>query len=168
MEFYTVLFGVSRAFGVAAQLIWDRALGARAYISACLSHWRNGSYHSCSAGTSQIVLHCLHSEDICQQELIGLPVKYLTFGIPYGYVCRYTLSHKGRPDLALFPRSLDSPPCPTCVLCSRPSDRKSGFSILTRLTRRPANCVALSAKWWSSRRLLGQDTSGVKLTGGTL
>ena len=34
MEFYTVLFGVSRAFGVAAQLIWDRALGARAYISA--------------------------------------------------------------------------------------------------------------------------------------
>ena len=33
MEFYTVLFGVSRAFGVAAQLIWDRALGARVYIS---------------------------------------------------------------------------------------------------------------------------------------
>lgn len=31
MQFYTVLFGVSRAFGVAAQLIWDRALGARAY-----------------------------------------------------------------------------------------------------------------------------------------
>lgn len=29
MSFYTVLFGVSRAFGVAAQLIWDRALGAR-------------------------------------------------------------------------------------------------------------------------------------------
>lgn len=29
MQFYTVLFGVSRAFGVAAQLIWDRALGAR-------------------------------------------------------------------------------------------------------------------------------------------
>ncbi|KAF8322557.1 citrate synthase [Clavulina sp. PMI_390] len=28
MKFYTVLFGVSRAFGVAAQLIWDRALGA--------------------------------------------------------------------------------------------------------------------------------------------
>ncbi|CDO74358.1 hypothetical protein BN946_scf184355.g6 [Trametes cinnabarina] len=28
MNFYTVLFGVSRAFGVAAQLIWDRALGA--------------------------------------------------------------------------------------------------------------------------------------------
>lgn len=43
MEFYTVLFGVSRAFGVAAQLIWDRALGARAYISllptqGCLTH----------------------------------------------------------------------------------------------------------------------------------
>lgn len=29
MQFYTVLFGVSRAFGVTAQLIWDRALGAR-------------------------------------------------------------------------------------------------------------------------------------------
>ncbi|KAI0714390.1 citrate synthase [Cerioporus squamosus] len=28
MNFYTVLFGVSRAFGVASQLIWDRALGA--------------------------------------------------------------------------------------------------------------------------------------------
>jgi len=28
MGFYTVLFGVSRAFGVTAQLIWDRALGA--------------------------------------------------------------------------------------------------------------------------------------------
>jgi citrate synthase len=28
MGYYTVLFGVSRAFGVAAQLIWDRALGA--------------------------------------------------------------------------------------------------------------------------------------------
>lgn len=26
-DFYTVLFGVSRAFGVATQLIWDRALG---------------------------------------------------------------------------------------------------------------------------------------------
>ena len=33
MNFYTVLFGVSRAFGVAAQLIWDRALGARTYLS---------------------------------------------------------------------------------------------------------------------------------------
>ncbi|KIY68817.1 citrate synthase [Cylindrobasidium torrendii FP15055 ss-10] len=28
MNFYTVLFGVSRAFGVGAALIWDRALGA--------------------------------------------------------------------------------------------------------------------------------------------
>ncbi len=33
MQFYTVLFGVSRAFGVAAQLIWDRALGARQYMN---------------------------------------------------------------------------------------------------------------------------------------
>ncbi len=31
MGFYTVLFGVSRALGVASQLIWDRALGAREY-----------------------------------------------------------------------------------------------------------------------------------------
>jgi citrate synthase len=27
MNFYTVLFGVSRALGVLASLIWDRALG---------------------------------------------------------------------------------------------------------------------------------------------
>ena len=27
MSFYTVLFGVSRALGVMASLIWDRALG---------------------------------------------------------------------------------------------------------------------------------------------
>ena len=33
MQYYTVLFGVSRAFGVAAQLIWDRALGARECLS---------------------------------------------------------------------------------------------------------------------------------------
>jgi citrate synthase len=26
-DFYTVLFGVSRALGVLAQLVWDRALG---------------------------------------------------------------------------------------------------------------------------------------------
>ena len=32
MQFYTVMFGVSRALGVAAQLIWDRALGARKYM----------------------------------------------------------------------------------------------------------------------------------------
>lgn len=35
MQFYTVLFGVSRAFGVAAQLIWDRALGARECCHSC-------------------------------------------------------------------------------------------------------------------------------------
>jgi hypothetical protein len=37
MQFYTVLFGVSRAFGVAAQLIWDRALGARTSFYLALS-----------------------------------------------------------------------------------------------------------------------------------
>lgn len=26
-DFYTVLFGVSRAFGVCSSLVWDRALG---------------------------------------------------------------------------------------------------------------------------------------------
>jgi len=36
MQFYTVLFGVSRAFGVAAQLIWDRALGARKLINLAI------------------------------------------------------------------------------------------------------------------------------------
>ncbi|KAG8906050.1 citrate (Si)-synthase [Tulasnella sp. 403] len=41
MQFYTVLFGVSRAFGVAAQLCWDRALGAplerpKSYSSAAI------------------------------------------------------------------------------------------------------------------------------------
>jgi len=41
MQYYTVLFGVSRAFGVAAQLIWDRALGAplerpKSYSSAAI------------------------------------------------------------------------------------------------------------------------------------
>lgn len=34
-DFYTVLFGVSRAFGVAAQLIWDRALGVRSHSLFC-------------------------------------------------------------------------------------------------------------------------------------
>lgn len=38
MNYYTVLFGVSRAFGVAAQLIWDRALGARACAFAGCAH----------------------------------------------------------------------------------------------------------------------------------
>lgn len=27
MQYYTVLFGVSRALGVLASLVWDRALG---------------------------------------------------------------------------------------------------------------------------------------------
>lgn len=64
MEFYTVLFGVSRAFGVAAQLIWDRALGARAYIP--VSHGKaKGSNNPCSVGTSQVILYRLHSENIC-------------------------------------------------------------------------------------------------------
>ena len=55
MQFYTVLFGVSRAFGVAAQLIWDRALGARKscysdylclFTELCLALERPKSYSS--------------------------------------------------------------------------------------------------------------------------
>lgn len=47
MQFYTVLFGVSRAFGVAAQLIWDRALGAplerpKSYSSAAIKKMFQG------------------------------------------------------------------------------------------------------------------------------
>ncbi|TDL25451.1 citrate synthase [Rickenella mellea] len=43
MQFYTVLFGVSRALGVTAQLIWDRALGAplerpKSYSSTAIKH----------------------------------------------------------------------------------------------------------------------------------
>lgn len=43
MQFYTVLFGVSRAFGVAAQLIWDRALGARefSFLFSCINSSNN-------------------------------------------------------------------------------------------------------------------------------
>ena len=70
MEFYTVLFGVSRAFGVAAQLIWDRALGARVYIFVSCGR-TNVSNNRCSAGASQVVLHRLHPEDVRKQELIG-------------------------------------------------------------------------------------------------
>lgn len=88
MEFYTVLFGVSRAFGVAAQLIWDRALGARVYPLSSLGEESN-SCHSCSAGTSQVVLYRLYSEDVCQQKLIGLLDKYLTLG----YLTIHTLSY---------------------------------------------------------------------------
>lgn len=47
MRYYTVLFGVSRAFGVAAQLIWDRALGAplerpKSYSSAAIEQMFRG------------------------------------------------------------------------------------------------------------------------------
>ncbi|KIO34416.1 carbohydrate-binding module family 13 protein [Tulasnella calospora MUT 4182] len=47
MQFYTVLFGVSRAFGVAAQLCWDRALGAplerpKSYSSAAIKKMFEG------------------------------------------------------------------------------------------------------------------------------
>jgi citrate synthase len=87
MEFYTVLFGVSRAFGVAAQLIWDRALGARVYTPA--SHVRTtNSNHSCSTGAPQVVLHGLDPEDVCQQKLDRLPESGLAFRIfTIRYIC---------------------------------------------------------------------------------
>ena len=138
MEFYTVLFGVSRAFGVASQLIWDRALGARVYTSAF--HPEVKTHNPCSAGTSKVVLYRFYSEDVCQQKLIESLDGYLTFRIPYHpCVPLYT-------DLTAFPRYLLSFPCLTCVPCSRPSDRKLGSSILMLLTHLLANYGASRAK----------------------
>lgn len=37
MNYYTVLFGVSRALGVTASLVWDRALGLPVSLSTYLS-----------------------------------------------------------------------------------------------------------------------------------
>lgn len=37
MNYYTVLFGVSRALGVLASLTWDRALGSLAFLCCCIS-----------------------------------------------------------------------------------------------------------------------------------
>lgn len=93
MEFYTVLFGVSRAFGVAAQLIWDRALGARVYIFVCYRRTSSPD-NPCSPGTPQVVLHRLHPEDVCQQGLIGsrMHVHHLEyFTIPTCTCSRITL-----------------------------------------------------------------------------
>lgn len=146
MEFYTVLFGVSRAFGVAAQLIWDRALGARVYISA--PHPRTAVLdHFCSTGASQVVLHRLHPEDVCQQKLIGLSDTRLAFRI---FTILRTLFRilfvRGPPEFRLILTTLLTPSCPMCAPCSRPSDRKLGFSILTRLMRRLVNYVVQHAK----------------------
>lgn len=56
MEFYTVLFGVSRAFGVTAQLIWDRALGARKFLLLkSLPPFIKMTY---SSRTPQVIFHC--------------------------------------------------------------------------------------------------------------
>jgi citrate synthase len=61
MEFYTVLFGISRAFGVAAQLIWDRALGARTSHSI-LSIIRISLLHS--SGTTQVLFDDIYQADV--------------------------------------------------------------------------------------------------------
>lgn len=67
MNFYTVLFGVSRAFGVAAQLIWDRALGARKCLRTPLRDFR--SLSASSSRAPQVVLNRGHRKDIQGQEL---------------------------------------------------------------------------------------------------
>ena len=66
MNFYTVLFGVSRAFGVAAQLIWDRALGAREYSSCYMTVATVQALTSIllSSRASQVVLKRGHQEDL--------------------------------------------------------------------------------------------------------
>jgi len=68
MQFYTVLFGVSRAFGVAAQLIWDRALGART-CRFFLTFTDHTDEVPTSFGTSQVILDCRHPKDVCRQSL---------------------------------------------------------------------------------------------------
>ena len=67
MNYYTVLFGVSRAFGVAAQLIWDRALGAREFSNPAPAPPTNA--HNNSTRTSEVLLYCTHREDVQGQEL---------------------------------------------------------------------------------------------------
>ena len=62
MEFYTVLFGVSRAFGVAAQLIWDRALGARTYGSLLKSSFM--LIMTSSSRAPEVVLERGDQEDV--------------------------------------------------------------------------------------------------------
>ena len=77
MQYYTVLFGVSRAFGVAAQLIWDRALGAResyyTYVASLsdssAQHWRGRRVSRakpskrCSLHRSSSVVRCRVDRD---------------------------------------------------------------------------------------------------------
>jgi hypothetical protein len=80
MGYYTVLFGVSRAFGVAAQLIWDRALGAREYntrrIRKCLRLTASPS----SSRASQVLLDCAHRQDVRGQELdVGMLPRLVWF-----------------------------------------------------------------------------------------
>lgn len=67
MQYYTVLFGVSRAFGVAAQLIWDRALGARQYypLFSCFKSLDI----ACSPGTAQVLLYDCNQTNVRRQSL---------------------------------------------------------------------------------------------------
>lgn len=69
MNFYTVLFGVSRAFGVAAQLIWDRALGARTCDCVKSVVNRQLTHLHCSSREAQVVLYRGDREDVQGQEL---------------------------------------------------------------------------------------------------
>ena len=70
MNFYTVLFGVSRAFGVASQLIWDRALRARkSFVSPSHVICSYQDRLCDSSRASKVVLHRSHREDVQRQEL---------------------------------------------------------------------------------------------------
>lgn len=64
MQYYTVLFGVSRAFGVAAQLIWDRALGARKLSSgSSIANVTDLSFIA-SIGEAKELLKCCYQENV--------------------------------------------------------------------------------------------------------
>jgi len=78
-DFYTVLFGVSRAFGVVSQLIWDRALGMplERPKSVSLSHLLSGQElmgstlpmpsRRCSRASNLLIgrLACIVLDDRC-------------------------------------------------------------------------------------------------------
>lgn len=83
----------------------------------------------------------------------------------FTYVRLSTYAIRGPLDLPGFPRSLPCSPCQTCGPYSKPSDRKSRFSIPTQLTLRLVNYGARHAKRRLDKRLPGQDTLAAKLIG---
>jgi hypothetical protein len=80
MGYYTVLFGVSRAFGVAAQLIWDRALGARECNTRRIRKCLRLTAPPSSSRASQVLLDCAHRQDVRGQELdVGMLPRLVWF-----------------------------------------------------------------------------------------